>query len=92
METKAVGQVISYKTREEPKDVRIEIGKFYTLSDGSGTKDVKIIGIRKLDEQVIIYYKYQVSNGKIMDWGGTWRENQCTLDTFKAQLLEYGKL
>ena len=96
-ETKALSTEISpeYKTKEEPKNVKIEIGKTYTLTDGSGTQDVTIESIRKVEDDIIIYFKYPRCNntGKISDlWSSTYGHGQRTLSTFRAQLLEFGQI
>lgn len=90
METKKeLGAYLGYETKDEPKNVKIEVDKWYTISDGYGTKEIKIVSIRKMDEEIFIHYKYQKEDGK---WIATWINNSVTLNTFKAQLLEYGKL
>ncbi len=85
-----------YKIKEKPKNIKIEIGSSYLLTDGQGgTRQVKIVSIRKIDEEIIIYFKWRrAANGKFLDFilGGSWAHDQRTLGTFKAQLLQYGQL
>ncbi len=90
--TQALSTEISpaYQTTERPKNVKIEIGKIYTLDAGSmGTQEVTIVSIRQLRNNVVIYYKYKKQDGK---WYATYINNQCTIETFRAQLLAFGEL
>lgn len=92
-----------YKIKEQPKNIKIEIGCSYTITDGSsGTRDVKITSIRKINEQVIIYFKWRKTTtnsygdrkNKFWDFitGGSWAHDQRSIEVFKAQLLQYGQL
>ena len=80
----------AYHIKTEPKGVKLQVGSFYTLSNGNGTYEVKIVSLRKLGDQIMVYYKYQKDEyGK---WMPTWIHQSLSLDTFKVQLLEYGKI
>ena len=86
-----------YKIKEEPKNIKIEIGNSYLLADGSNsTRQVKVVSIRKINDEVIIYFKWRrsTSSGRFLDFltGGSWAHDQRSLSTFKAQLLSYGQL
>ena len=78
-----------YQTTERPKNVKIEIGCEYELMDGYGTKFVKIVSIRKLNDEIMIMYKYPKDDGK---WDKTYISNTVTLNTFRAQLLKFGEI
>lgn len=80
----------AYKIKEEPKNIKIEIGRYYTLSNGSyGTFEAKIVSIRKVNDEILIYYKHTKDDGKFLT---TWIHGQATLETFRAQLLEFGQI
>lgn len=81
--------VNTYYTKENPKSVKLEIGSRYTMIDSYGTKEVIIEGIRKLGEEIIIYYKWGKEDGS---WKLSWNHASCGLDAFKMQMLDYGKL
>lgn len=78
-----------YQTTERPKNVKIEIGCEYELMDGNGVKSVKIVSIRKINNEIIIMYKYPLENGK---WEKTYISNTVPLNTFRAQLLKFGEI
>jgi hypothetical protein len=86
-----------YKIKIPPKNMKIEIGETYILCDGGGnTKHVTIVSLRKLNDLVMVYYKYRrgSSSSKIMDFltGGSWIHCNCTLSQFKLQLLSFGQV
>lgn len=80
---------VGYFTKEVPKGVKIEKGKSYDLTDGYGTKRVTIQAIRKIGGEIVIYYKFHKEDGT---WAGKSQETFTTLETFKAQMLEYASL
>lgn len=86
----ALSTFVGYDTKDTPKSVNIKIGKSYVLTDSyGGTKDVEIVSIRKIDNEIVIYFKWTKQDGK---WLSTYNYGNMNLDTFKMQLLEYGQL
>ncbi len=79
-----------YVIKNEPKGVKLEVGKSYTLADGYGnTYNATIMSMRKIGEDVIVYYKHLKQDGKL--WP-TYINKNVALQTFRAQLLDYGKI
>lgn len=82
-----------YHIKEEPKGVKLEIDRWYTLSDGAyGTREVKIVSMRKLGDEIVIYYKWKKESNFTFSLSETYQYSQSTLSTFKMQLLDYGKI
>lgn len=83
----------AYKIEKGPKNIKIQIGKTYELTDGYGTKKVKIISIRKLNNEVVIYYSYNKKGTSSSVFNNdTEVQQSVTLETFMAQCLEYGQV
>ncbi len=81
---------VLYIAKETPKGVKIKIGNTYKIINGYGEKEATITGIRKLDGEVIIYYKTPADNSK--GWATNYSEHSCGLEVFKAQLMDYGRM
>lgn len=79
----------AYQTSERPKNVKIEIGESYEIMDGQGTIFVTIVSIRKINNEILIYYKYAKPDGK---WEKTWINQTVNLETFRARLLKFGEI
>ena len=83
-----------YIIKEIPTGVDLHVGKCYTLANGYNDGEVvkaKIVSIRNINEVLIINYKY-AREIKFFGLFKTWRHTSATLPTFKAQLLDYGKI
>ena|ERR1700733_15273007 len=83
-----------YNIKVAPKNVKLEVGKFYNIINGNGVMDVKVVAIRKLNNDVVVHYKY--ASGKdsrsFTDFSTNWVYNSVSLNTFKLQLLDYGSV
>lgn len=91
---KGLSTFVDYSTKETPKSVKLEEGKWYVISDGSyGTRPVKIVSMRKMgaDDDLVIYFKW-VRSSTFFGLLKSWNNESRGLTTFKAQLLDYGKL
>ena len=84
-----------YNIKTPPKNIKIEIDKSYIISNGTGTQHVTIVSLRKVNQQVIVYFKWRRGGeNKLINFltGGTWIHNNTPLEVFKAQLLSFGQI
>lgn len=84
----------AYKIKREPTNFKLEIGKSYLIENGNGRRNVTIVSMRKIEDDILIYYKYKVDRGNFFErlFTPVTGSGQTTLQTFKAQLLDYGKV
>ena len=84
---------VNYFTKEVPTGAKLKVGFEYVLLDSYGAeKRVTITHIRKLGDQIMIYFKRYKHSGKLMYLHGTWDFANCSLEAFRAQLLEFGSI
>lgn len=92
-ETTALAMPINYQTVEKPASLKLKEGEWYLISNGNyGTRKVKILSIRNISGDYVVYYKWISRSSGIFGFTKVWSFDNTTLDAFKQQLLDYGKV